>query len=131
MKRWIVAVAALAVPAHASAQEAIRIEPNEAMQCAVWASALSEFVPDEETKVGLLYALSYFVGQYEGASGRSIKDGHDEALITEVARYPDAFTARCQGHMAQYGARMIEWGTTLSELGQRLVAEEAKQQPAN
>ena len=121
--RLAAAVALLAVPAHAAAQEAVRIEPKEAMQCAVWASILSEA---GETQAGLLYALSYFVGQYEGATGQSINNGHDEAAVIEVGSNPDAFTPTCQGHMMSFGPRMIEWGKVLNELGERVATEQGK-----
>ncbi|MBN9506944.1 MAG: hypothetical protein J0I69_13045 [Altererythrobacter sp.] len=135
MRRWLLALAVLAVPAHVAAQDAaqdtVRLDPKESMQCAVWASALSGVVTDQDTSAGLRFALSYFVGQYEGATGRSIKDGHDEASVTEVARNPNAFSARCQEHITQFGTRMRDWGAVLNELGQRLVAEDQAKQSGN
>jgi len=121
----ILAAAIAAVPGVLSAQAPVRIAPDEAMQCAVWASALSEVVEDPASKTALLYALSYFVGHYEGATGKSISEGHDEALVTAVGRNVDGFSGMCQAHMGAYGPRMVEWGSKLNELGERLSAEEA------
>ena len=124
----LVAAALIGLPFQATAQETIRIEPKEAMQCAVWASMMSGAVTDEQAKQALGYSLSYFVGQYEGATGKSILEGHDEAAIREVALHPDAFSTTCQQHMAGFGPRMVEWGGVLNEVGARIGAEQGAQQ---
>jgi hypothetical protein len=92
------------------------------MQCAVWASILSESFEDEETKTALGHTLSYFIGQYEGATGVSVTEGHDEAAVTAVALDPEAYTPMCQRHMEEFSPRMIEWGTVLNDLGERLAS---------
>ena len=119
--RWFAVAALLVLPADAQSQEAVRIDPKEAMQCAVWASMVSEEVGDADTQAAVNAAMGYFVGQYEGATGRSVIEGHDEAVIREVALDPDI----CWGHVQRYSPRWVEWDRMLRELGDRLANEQA------
>lgn len=103
-----------------SAQQPVRIDPEEARQCAIWASFLStEMADDTETAQALLFAVNYFIGQYEGATGRSIADGDDIASALQMATNMEQVTEMCTAHMSAYGDRMIAWGDNLQAIGDR------------
>ncbi len=106
-----------AAPLHA--QQAVRIDPEEARQCAIWASFLStEMADDAETAQALLFAVNYFIGQYEGATGQSIAEGDDIASAMQMATNMEQITQMCTAHMGDYGGRMIAWGDRLERLGE-------------
>ena len=102
-----------------SAQQSVRIEPEEARLCAIWASFLSsEITDDPETSQALLFAVNYFIGHYEGVTGRSIAEGDDMASALQMATEMEQITEMCTGHMAAYGDRMIAWGDSLQRIGE-------------
>ena len=77
---------------------------------------------DPQQQAALTYALNYFMGQYEGRSGRPIIEALDEKEIVEVAENVASYSQRCAAHMQNYGGRMVNWGAALTELGDRLQA---------
>lgn len=120
------AAAALAIPAAGLAQSDsgsgnnVRMEPIEAKQCAVWASAMVAAFDDPEIEEGLLFAINYFVGYYEGATGRGIGDLADRSALREPIMDIEGFAVICGSHMENFGGRMTVWGTELTQLGDQL-----------
>lgn len=115
-----VSLASLALAASPlNAQQSALIEPSEARLCAIWASFLSsEITDDAETSQALLFAVNYFIGHYEGATGRSIAEGDDMASALQMATNMEQITEMCTGHMANYGDRMNAWGDNLQRIGE-------------
>jgi hypothetical protein len=102
-----------------AAQQNARIAPDEARQCAIWASYVSaEIVDDPDTQQALMFATNYFVGHYEGATGRSIAGGDDRAAAEQLVLNLEQVTQMCSAHMEAYGLRMTAWGAALEALGQ-------------
>ncbi len=117
------ALSLMAVPAspevaQAREQERVTITAEDARQCAIWASFLStELADDQETAQALLFAVNYFVGVYEGKTGRSIATGDNMAAGNALAADMEGVTQRCADHMTGYGERMVAWGAVLERLG--------------
>jgi hypothetical protein len=123
--RFIAVAAVLALPIAGPAQAQIRLEPDQAMRCAVWASIMAASSEEKESQDAFAYALHYFIGQYEGASDQSISSDFDEEAIVNVAENLEAYSPVCAGSMIGFGTRMQEWGRAMTELGTRLEIEEA------
>lgn len=112
------AAVALALAVPAAAQDRVEISADEARQCAIWASFLSsEMADDPETAQALLFAVNYFVGVYEGKTGRSIVIGDNMAAAEGMAENMQGVTDNCAAHMTGYGERMVAWGAVLERLG--------------
>ena len=117
VKAGALALTVVAAPL-AAQQSTVRIPADEARQCAIWASYLSsESQDDPEAVEALLFATNYFIGHYEGATGRSIADGQDLAAAMAIVNDLDAVTQMCSEHMLAYGQRMIDWGEVLTRMG--------------
>lgn len=119
MRGAVVLAASLALASPLAAQQSVRIAPDDARQCAIWASYVSaEIVDDPETQQALMFATNYFVGHYEGATGRSIAGGDDRAAAEQLVLNLEQVTQMCSAHMEAYGLRMTDWGAALEALGQ-------------
>jgi hypothetical protein len=103
-----------------AAQDApVRIAPEEARTCAIWASYVaSEMADDPDTQQVLASASFYFVGQYEAASENSIAQGDDRAAAEQVVLNLEATTQMCTAHMQAYSNRMMQWGEQLQQMGE-------------
>lgn len=106
--------ASVAVPA--SAQEA-RIEPRLAKQCSLWASYAVSTEQDANVRQVIQFAMTYFSGYYEGATGRAVGDTRDEEALAEVSDDLPRFRQLCMAEMQRYSARMVQWGQDLVEIG--------------
>jgi hypothetical protein len=103
----------------AAQQAPVRIAPEDARLCAIWASYLSgELVDDPDSQQALMMATNYFVGHFEGATGRSIAQGEDRAAAEQVVLNLEATTQVCTAHMQAYSERMGQWGALLEQLGE-------------
>jgi hypothetical protein len=119
MRGAVVLAASLALASPLAAQQSVRIAPDDARQCAIWASYVSaEIVDGPETQQALMFATNYFVGHYEGATGRSIAGGDDRAAAEQLVLNLEQVTQMCSAHMEAYGLRMTDWGAALEALGQ-------------
>ena len=88
----------------------------ENLDCAIWTSVTMDENTDPDIVNGLGYALSWFIGLYEGATGKDI----DNAMAARVAVMSDADFKKLDGVCI---ARMQGFGTRLSALAQRLAAQ--------
>lgn len=68
---------------------------------------------DPETVEALLFATNYFVGYYEGRTGRTIAEGNNVAAAIEVEGNLAEVTEKCADLMAGYGERMTAWGASM------------------
>jgi hypothetical protein len=110
---------ALAASSAAQAQSIDRIEPLVAKQCAVWAASQGSQAQDAgDTEAARAFEgiSQYFVGLYEGMTGRSIDASRDEDALLRVEQDTDLGLA-CAGLMQRFGERMTAWGATLGSMG--------------
>ena len=107
------AVALLAVAAAPGASAAT---PTENLDCAVWASVTMDTLADADAQQGFGFVMNWFIGLYEGATGRDI----DDAMVQRMANMTDAEFDRigpiCLDRMSAYGER-------LGRLSERLAAQ--------
>ena len=97
----------------------------EAKQCSVWASYVSTQLDDDpQTQQALLFAVNYFVGYFEGATGQSIAESDDTEALMTVANELERYSTICAGHMEAFGSRMTDWGEILTRLGESGLTEE-------
>ncbi len=119
MRRAAFLAAVVLVAAPVTAQETVRIDPEEARTCAIWASYVaSELVEDPATQQALMMATNYFVGHYEGVTGVSIAQGDDRVAAERVVLNLAETTQMCTRHMESYSNRMVQWGDLLQRLGE-------------
>jgi len=111
-------LAALALPASLQAQTGGDEEAEVAFKCAIWASYFAAEYEGRPEATALAYALNYFVGRYEGLTGRGIDQGVDANLVMSAAANGlETLTPVCTVRMEGYGTRMAEWGKALQEIG--------------
>ncbi len=110
--------AAILVSTPAAAQDA-RIEAmaREDFQCAVWVSiiAASPMAQDPEVQTGFNVALGFFVGRYEGLTGRGIDEDWNAQAAEQVVLDLERFADIC-------GTRMDTFGIRLQNLGSEMIA---------
>jgi hypothetical protein len=95
----------------AAQQDRVSFSAEDAHQCAVWSSYLSsQMTDDPETAEALLFVTNYFVGYYEGRTGRAIAEADDIAAMIEVEGDLAKVTDKCATLMVGYGERMTAWG---------------------
>lgn len=122
--RFVAAVAtAFALVGPASAQEATtEVAPTAAdnVNCAIWASYQVAVAPEEKAKNAFAIALSWYIGLYEGETGKPI----DDAMAARTAEMEDAdIDALTPGCLARFGA----FGERLTALSARIDAQEEQQ----
>ncbi len=112
---------ALAFAGPCFAQAIERVEPIVAKQCAVWAAVQgsdAEGRGDAESAKAFEGVSQYFVGLYEGLTGRSIDDQPDAEMLAYLDLNLEEFDGLCGGLARQYGQRMTAWGATLSAMSE-------------
>ena len=96
-----------------SASPAPAISADSDLLCAAWAANTAGKNKTEKEKVGLTVLMTYFIGRWEGATGRSIDEG-----LTFV--YLSANIAKIEGANADCLTRSGEFGQRLQQVGNRL-----------
>lgn len=92
---------------------------QEDLRCAAWAAMLSgELEDDPETANAFALMMTYFIGRYEGATGRDISEDMTPAFVVEVGNDMEATSELCLVKMEDLGTRMEGLGTTLMEAGE-------------
>jgi hypothetical protein len=114
MLRYLAALLLIAA-APAAAQD--QGTPTENLDCAIWAAYLIGTTEDADASQGLGFALSWFVGLYEGQTGEPI----DAAMRARVATMTQddlvAVEKRCIPRMQAYGDRLTQLGDELQAMG--------------
>lgn len=88
---------------------------EENLDCAVWASIVIGTSEDEAVRNGVGFVLGYFIGLYEGATGRDIDAALEFRAAAITPEELQAINDKCAERMAVYGERM-------GALGQRMIA---------
>ena len=110
----LVALAVLGLAASgASAQLADNASPEQDLDCAIWASAIAGTTEDKNILVGIGPVMGYFIGRYEGQTGKDI----DEPMIARAPQIkPEDLSALdklCQPRMKLFGQRLVTLGNRL------------------
>lgn len=108
--------ASVAAQAQAQDNDASEIELPiisswEDMKCAVWASYIAGGADDPEVITGSAYALNYFIGRYEAATGYDFRSAMTE-VVNEVEADPEllrAYDGPCIARWEEYLDRLNNW----------------------
>ena len=101
-------------------QERLAVLPTDdelSLQCAIWAAHLAYLFRGKEEEQAFNQAFSYFVGRYEGLSGRDIDQAVDEAFLIEATQRADFVTPVCAPMMRGHDERLVKWSTALEAPG--------------
>jgi hypothetical protein len=89
--------------------------PEENLDCAIWSAYQIGISQDEKVTNGLSIAMAWFIGQYEGQTGRLI----DEPMAKRARTLDEAammsFTEACVGRFAIFGDRLGKLGALLDQ----------------
>jgi hypothetical protein len=114
MKRFLLLPAAAMLAATpVSAQNRAADPPG--LACVAWAAITVGAADDDADMSGMIALLGYFIGTYEGATGRELSS---EALIELIGRPnfdANALEAGCMAEAANLGARMSEVGQAMMD----------------
>ncbi len=106
------AALALAVPTTANAAT-----PAQDLDCAIWAALAFGESEDPSEQQAYGFALTWFVGLYEGQTGTQI----DDAMSARAATISDAdLVAKdpvCRARMKAFGQRLVTLGSQLEAKG--------------
>ncbi|WP_067787298.1 hypothetical protein [Paraurantiacibacter namhicola] len=117
MKKLIAAAAILSVPAAVSAQTP-DADPQDDLKCAAWSAMIAgQMQDDEKTANAFGLAMTYFIGRYEGATGRDIAKDLTPEIVMDAAGNMEATTEFCAARMESLGRRMEGLGTALKAAG--------------
>lgn len=89
------------------------IAADDDLICALWSADATSRAKTEKEKIGLTLLMTYFIGRWEGATGRTI----DEGLTIE---FVSANFAKLLGANADCLKRSGEFGQRLQLVGSRL-----------
>jgi hypothetical protein len=85
--------------------------------CAVWAADMATRAKTEKEKYGLTLLMTYFMGRWEGATGRSIEDGFTMEFVTVgIARIPE-IAPDCLRRSGEFGQKLQLVGSRLQNAG--------------
>lgn len=108
------ALGAFAVSATA-AQAEQAVTPEQDLRCAAVTMLLGGSMKDEQRKTGVAAGFSYFIGRWEGATGRKFEEALTPEYAIETAKNLDAYRSECGGRMTDFGQRLMTWGKALQE----------------
>jgi hypothetical protein len=117
MRKLAIAALALTVTAPAIAADA-NSSAEDDLRCAIWAGHVAGSTDDEKTKQGVGFILTYFIGRYEGASGRRFEDGATVDYVASVVPQLGSLQETCKVRMQSFGQRLIAWGEHLQKAAQ-------------
>ncbi len=118
MRRTLIAAAALAtfgLATAAAAQNADSAEDD--LDCALFTAIEAGKTNDTETRNGILFSMLYFIGRWEGATGRKIEVVMTERAITDAALRSDELAGKCASKMMEFGNRLDKLGSRLEKAG--------------
>ena len=87
--------------------------PEQDIQCALWASVISGSSEDEQVKEAYAYALNFFLGRYEAASGEDFRPAMTAAAEAADADFAllEAQDEPCSARWEEYLERLDQWGS--------------------
>ncbi len=93
------------------------ISADSDLLCAAWAANTAGKNKTEKEKVGLTVLMTYFIGQWEGATGRSIDEGLTFGYLTSNIAKIEGADAACMARASAFGQRLQLVGNRLQNSG--------------
>ncbi|KRA83138.1 hypothetical protein ASD76_03440 [Altererythrobacter sp. Root672] len=81
----------------------------------MWAAVVSGSVDDPDLKSAFGFALSYWVGRFEGRTGKNFDDFATVEFVTSLEPKVEALRQRCVPEMEAMGKRMQDWGQRMQD----------------
>ena len=106
------ALALLPVASLAAEEPAPAGSPTQDVQCAAWAAYVISASDDPDVKTAVGYAMTYFIGIYEGKTGKKFTEamlGEGQKVETDEA-FRLAVSEICLPRMQDIGDRMANYG---------------------
>jgi hypothetical protein len=85
--------------------------------CAAWTANTAGKAKTEKEKLGLTLLMTYFIGRWEGATGRSIEDGLTSTYLSANLAKIDGVNADCMARASEFGQRLQLVGNRLQNSG--------------
>jgi hypothetical protein len=116
MKKLAIAALVLAVttPALAAQSDA---NGEQDLRCAILAAYVAGTIKDAEAQKGLEYAMTYFVGRFEGSTGRKFEDVATVDYVNKLVPEIESLRQPCSERMKSFGERLTAWGAALQKSG--------------
>ncbi|MBO9519043.1 MAG: hypothetical protein J7493_13335 [Porphyrobacter sp.] len=114
MRRLLLPLALL-VPAPALAHDSAKLssEADQALECAMWAATVAGAIEDPELVTAFGYAMTYWIGRFEGMTGQHFDDFATEEYVNKLQPRFEDLRQRCAPEMEEMGGRMQNWGNRL------------------
>ncbi|MEY4951767.1 MAG: hypothetical protein RL299_191 [Pseudomonadota bacterium] len=108
------ALGAFAVSATAAhAQKAVT--PERDLRCAAVIMLLGGMAKDERQTTGFAAGFSYFIGRWEGATGRNFEEALTPEYVMETSKSLGTYQKECSVRMVSFGDRLIVLGRGIQE----------------
>lgn len=121
MRRFLLLPVLLATAVPATAQTALTAE--EELQCGLLFAAIGGQAKDESAKAGFGFILSYFLGRYEGRTGKSFEQGATPEVAIKAMVSASTLGPRCQAAAQSMAERAKTMGKVMQEQGRKLQGE--------
>ena len=118
MRRTLIGAAALVafgLGTAARAQSGDGAEDD--LDCALFTAIEAGKTDDAETRNGIIFSMLYFIGRWEGTTGRRIEVVMTERALTDAARRSTQLTDKCATKMMDFGNRLDKLGSRLEKAG--------------
>ncbi|MBT2133503.1 hypothetical protein KK137_04065 [Croceibacterium sp. LX-88] len=110
-------MAALVIASPLAAQGPAPMSPEAErdLECAMWAALVSGSVEDPEIKTAFGFAMTYWVGRFEGRTGRNFDEFATGEFVTSLEPKAEDLRERCVPEMESMGKRMQDWGQRMQD----------------
>jgi hypothetical protein len=99
-------------------QQAQPVTAQDDLDCAFWTAAMVGSLKDENMKQGLSVAMVWFIGRWEGATGRPIEEGMTVANMALAMPRFSGLADQCPQRMIAFGGRVTALGEQLQSFGE-------------
>ena len=72
-------------------------------------------VKEADARMGLASTMGYFIGRWEGATGRKFEDGLTPAYVNDTGKNITQYKQQCAEIMRSYGQRLQDWGAAMQK----------------
>ena len=102
-------------PSVASAQAVAGAQAaaDPSLRCAAWAAIQAGQATEDESKNAFTYVLTWFIGRYEGATGKRFDEVLTAGDVEKYGRDMDKLNQLCLPLMLSIGDRMESWGAKM------------------
>ena len=102
-------------PSVASAQAVAGAQAaaDPSLRCAAWAAIQAGQATEDGSKNAFTYVLTWFIGRYEGATGRRFDEVLTAGDVEKYGRDMDKLNQLCLPLMLSIGDRMESWGAKM------------------